>query len=93
VLPALDGVVERLRAGARVADVGCGAGGAVLLMAEAFPASTFVGYDISQYALDRANERLAESGVTNARFADPRRSRCRPTARSTSSPRSTASTT
>lgn len=72
VLPAMDGVVDRLRAGARVADVGCGAGGAVILMAEAFPASTFVGYDISQYALDRANARLAESGLRNARFADPR---------------------
>lgn len=72
VLPAMDGVVDRLRAGAAVADVGCGAGGAVLLMAEAFPASTFVGYDISQHALDRANARLAESGLRNARFADPR---------------------
>jgi SAM-dependent methyltransferase len=56
-----------------VIDVGCGAGGAVLLMAEAFPVSTFVGYDISQHALDRAQERLGESGLTNARFADPRR--------------------
>lgn len=72
VLPAMDGTVERMRAGARVADVGCGAGGAVLLMAEAFPASSFVGYDISQHALDRANARLAESGLANARFADPR---------------------
>jgi SAM-dependent methyltransferase len=73
VLPAMEGVVERLRSGAHVIDVGCGAGGAVLLMAEAFPASTFVGYDISAHALDRAEQRLAESGLTNARFADPRR--------------------
>ena len=72
VLPAMDGVVDRLTDGARVADVGCGAGGAVLLMAEAFPASTFVGYDISRHALDRATARLAESGLTNVRFADPR---------------------
>lgn len=72
VLPAMDGVVERLGAGARVADVGCGAGGAVLLMAAAFPRSTFVGYDISLHALDRARAKLAESGLTNARFADPR---------------------
>ncbi|MEJ7799996.1 MAG: class I SAM-dependent methyltransferase [Ilumatobacter sp.] len=72
VLPSMDGVVERLDAGASVADVGCGAGGAVLLMAEAFPDSTFVGYDISQHALDRANAKLAESGLDNARFADPR---------------------
>lgn len=71
VLPTV-GVVERLRAGARVADVGCGAGGAVLRMAREFPASSFVGYDISSYALARANERLNESKLTNARFADPR---------------------
>jgi SAM-dependent methyltransferase len=73
VLPALDGVVAKLERGARVADVGCGAGGAVLLMAEAFPASEFVGYDISQYALGRADEKLAASGLQNARFVDPRR--------------------
>jgi hypothetical protein len=72
VLPAMDGVVERLTTGAAVADVGCGAGGAVLLMAEAFPNSRFVGYDISQHALERAVAKLAESGLTNARFADPR---------------------
>jgi SAM-dependent methyltransferase len=74
VLPALDGAVERLEAGATVADIGCGAGGAVLLMAERFPQSTFVGYDISQHALGRARERLAASGLTNASFHDPRTS-------------------
>ncbi len=42
-LPALDGVVERLEAGAKVADVGCGHGHSTVLMAEAFPRSTFVG--------------------------------------------------
>jgi len=72
VLPALDGVADRLAAGAVVADVGCGAGGAVLLMAGAYPKSTFTGYDISQYALDRAATKLAESGVSNASFHDPR---------------------
>ncbi|MEM9039815.1 MAG: class I SAM-dependent methyltransferase [Actinomycetota bacterium] len=72
VLPALDGVVDRLEVGATVCDVGCGAGGAVLMLAAAFPASRFVGYDISAEALRRANDRLAESGLTNARFADPR---------------------
>ena len=71
VLPAMDGVVDQLERGASVADIGCGAGGAVLLMAEAFPNSTFVGYDISHHALDRATTKLAESGLTNARFADP----------------------
>ncbi|MFZ9706481.1 MAG: class I SAM-dependent methyltransferase [Ilumatobacteraceae bacterium] len=72
VLPAISGLTERLAAGAAVADVGCGAGGAVLRMAREYPASRFVGYDISKYALARADQRLAESALKNARFADPR---------------------
>jgi 2-polyprenyl-3-methyl-5-hydroxy-6-metoxy-1,4-benzoquinol methylase len=72
VLPALDGVVDKLEAGARAADIGCGAGGAVLLMAAAFPNSAFTGYDISRYALGRAEEKLEASGVSNATFHDPR---------------------
>jgi SAM-dependent methyltransferase len=74
VLPALDGVIDRLRSGAAVADIGCGAGGAVLLMGNEFPASRFAGYDISQHALIRARERLADSGLTNVSFYDPRQS-------------------
>jgi 2-polyprenyl-3-methyl-5-hydroxy-6-metoxy-1,4-benzoquinol methylase len=73
-LPALDGVVEKMVAGAKVADVGCGGGIAVAMMAEAFPKSTFAGYDISQHALIRARERLADSGARNAAFHDPRTS-------------------
>lgn len=72
VLPLLDGLVERLEAGTAAADVGCGAGGAVLLFASSFPASTFTGYDISQFAIERAEQRRRELGVANARFADPR---------------------
>jgi 2-polyprenyl-3-methyl-5-hydroxy-6-metoxy-1,4-benzoquinol methylase len=74
VLPALDGIVDRLSAGAQVIDIGCGAGSAVLLMAAAFPKSNFIGYDISRYALDRANQKRDEAGVTNAAFHDPRAS-------------------
>jgi SAM-dependent methyltransferase len=73
VLPLLDGVVEKLTAGAAAADIGCGSGSAVLRMARAFPASSFTGYDISQHALDRAGELLAASGLANAAFHDPRR--------------------
>lgn len=72
VVPALDGVVDRLRAGTAAADVGCGTGSAVLRLAQAFPAARFAGYDISRHALDRARARLAESGLDNAGFHDPR---------------------
>lgn len=74
VLPALDGVVSRLEAGAKVADIGCGAGGAAVLMGRRFPASSIVGYDISRYALERADHKKAEAGVDNVSFVDPRRS-------------------
>ncbi len=73
-LPLLDGVLPALEAGAAVADVGCGAGVAVLTMAKAFPASHFTGYDISEHALIRARESTADAGhLTNVQFHDPRR--------------------
>ena len=71
-LPALDGVVRKLESGAIVADVGCGAGVAVSLMAKAFPQSQVHGYDISQHALERARRRKEEQGLGNAHFHDPR---------------------
>ena len=71
-LPALDGVTARLEAGGRVADVGCGAGVAVLTMAAAYPQSEFHGYDISQYALERAEEKRSAAGATNVCFHDAR---------------------
>src|SRR5262249_18308297 len=66
VLPQLPGVVEALRAGARAADVGCGAGIALLEMAKAFPRARFDGYDISEHALARAERNRAAAGVANA---------------------------
>ncbi|HEX9259979.1 MAG TPA: class I SAM-dependent methyltransferase, partial [Acidimicrobiales bacterium] len=71
-LPMLDGVTDRLSAGATVADVGCGAGVAVCLIAKAFPASEVHGYDISHHALKRAEHRKHEQGLQNAHFHDPR---------------------
>ena len=69
-LPQLDGVSDRLREGAVVADVGCGSGIAILEMARAFPASTFHGYDVSVHALERAESRRAACGANNVTFHD-----------------------
>lgn len=68
ILPALDGVVEKLEQGASVLDVGCGAGVAVFAMAKAFPGSTFHGYDPSRHAIERAREKAAEEGIDNVEF-------------------------
>lgn len=62
-LPALDGVAAKLDAGARVADVGTGHGAALLILAEAFPRSRFVGYDAHPPSVERARKRAAEAGV------------------------------
>jgi SAM-dependent methyltransferase len=64
-LPALDGVVNKLARGAAVADVGCGHGVSTLLMAQAFPASRFVGFDSHPASLEAARERAEQSRVAN----------------------------
>jgi 2-polyprenyl-3-methyl-5-hydroxy-6-metoxy-1,4-benzoquinol methylase len=65
ILPALDGVQAKLTAGAIAADVGCGAGVALLEMAKAFPRSHFHGYDPSSHAIERARHKVAEHGLRN----------------------------
>lgn len=67
-LPALDGVVEKLQAGGKVADVGCGHGASTLVMAEAFPRSEFIGFDFHEASIDCANQRAQEAGLQNVRF-------------------------
>jgi 2-polyprenyl-3-methyl-5-hydroxy-6-metoxy-1,4-benzoquinol methylase len=68
-IPALDGVEAKLRAGARVADVGCGHGASVVVMAAAYPNSTFCGFDFHAPSVETARRRAAEAGVgERARF-------------------------
>lgn len=68
-LPALDGMMARLQRGAMVADVGCGHGFSTVVMAKAFPNSTFVGYDFHPKSVAQAREHAKQHGVTaNTRF-------------------------
>jgi len=62
-IPALDGVQETLESGGRVADVGCGYGASTVIMAEAYPDSTFVGVDYHEASIEAARERAAAAGV------------------------------
>lgn len=69
-LPALDGVEEKLRRGGKVADVGCGHGISTVLMAQAYPESTFHGFDYHEASIERARRIAAEEGVAeNTEFA------------------------
>jgi SAM-dependent methyltransferase len=67
-LPALDGVVQKLQAGARVADVGCGHGASTILMARAFPKSQFIGIDYHEASIVTARSRAADAGTPNVSF-------------------------
>lgn len=71
-LPALEGVVAKLEAGATIADVGCGHGHSTLLMAEAFPRSQFRGFDVHAASIDAARGHAAEARATNATFETAR---------------------
>lgn len=62
-IPALDGVEAKLRAGARVADIGCGHGASVVAMAAAYPNSTFSGFDFHAPSIETARQRAVEAGV------------------------------
>ena len=64
-LPALDGVIDKLQRGALVADVGCGHGSSTILMAQAFPNSTFVGSDYHDGSIETARRRAHEAGVAD----------------------------
>lgn len=71
MLPKIDGIVEKLKHGAKVADVGCGAATSTIAMAQAFPESEFIGYDISMHALGRARNNINAAGVKNISLHNP----------------------
>lgn len=62
-IPALGGVEAKLKIGARVADVGCGHGATTIIMAKAFPNSTFVGFDFHPPSIERARQLANDAGV------------------------------
>jgi 2-polyprenyl-3-methyl-5-hydroxy-6-metoxy-1,4-benzoquinol methylase len=62
-IPALDGFEDKLKAGARVADLGCGHGASVVVMADAYPNSRFWGFDYHAASIEIARERAREAGV------------------------------
>jgi SAM-dependent methyltransferase len=69
ILPMADGLPQLLRDGADVADIGCGSGHAINVMAQAFPASRFTGVDFSDEGLGTGRAEAARLGLTNASFA------------------------
>ena len=64
-IPALDGTVTKLETGGRVADVGCGLGASTILMAKAWPRSTFVGFDAHPGSIKLARDRAERAGVAH----------------------------
>ena len=64
-LPAIEGMLPRLEAGAKVADIGCGVGFSTLLMARAFPNSDFIGFDFHEPSIEQANIHAAEHGLSS----------------------------
>jgi 2-polyprenyl-3-methyl-5-hydroxy-6-metoxy-1,4-benzoquinol methylase len=64
-IPALEGVEAKLQAGARVADIGCGHGASVVVMAQAYPQSRFWGFDYHEPSIETSRQRAAEAGVAD----------------------------
>lgn len=67
-IPSLSGVEEKLKVGAKVADIACGHGSSTILMAEAYPNSTIIGIDFHAPSIEEAKEKAKKAGVTNVEF-------------------------
>ena len=67
-IPALDGVEEKLKAGAKIADIGCGHGSSAILMAQAYPKSKVHGYDFHEPSIEEARRKAKAAGVDNVQF-------------------------
>ena len=67
-IPSLSGVEDKLKSGAKVADIGCGHGSSTVLMAQAYPNSTIVGIDYHAPSIEEAKKKAADAGVTNVEF-------------------------
>jgi len=67
-LPSMEGLVEKLEKGAKVADIGCGHAASTIIMAKAFPNSSFIGFDFHAPSIAQAKERAKAAGLTNISF-------------------------
>jgi 2-polyprenyl-3-methyl-5-hydroxy-6-metoxy-1,4-benzoquinol methylase len=67
-IPALEGVEEKLKAGAKIADVGCGLGLSTILLAQSYPNSTVFGFDFHEPSIETARQSARDAGLTNVRF-------------------------
>jgi 2-polyprenyl-3-methyl-5-hydroxy-6-metoxy-1,4-benzoquinol methylase len=71
-IPALEGVVQKLEAGAKVADVGCGLGASTIIMAQAYPNSKFYGFDYHDDSIKLAKDRAKDAKVKGIEFKKAR---------------------
>lgn len=67
-IPSLEGIVQKLEKGIKVADIGCGHAASTIIMAKAFPKSSFIGFDFHAASIEQAKERAETAGVTNVSF-------------------------
>lgn len=67
-IPSMEGVTEKLKKGVKVADIGCGHAASTIIMAKAFPNSTFIGFDFHEESIQQAKSRANDAGITNVSF-------------------------